>query len=289
MIYAGTAQIIIGSFVAVSALIVDLPWLGSQGSRYLGGAILLFCLAKARGVRWPRYTRFDATLLLLLSLTGMVGFNLCILAALDRADPGTVGAVVGCVPLLLAIIGPLMAGRRPSRRVVLAAGIVVIGAAIVQGIGTATPMGLLFALGALAGEALFSLLAVPLLPRLGPIVLSTSTCFLAGTISFLLGFIIDGRGVLQQPTTKEFLALIYLTVVVTAVAFVAWYAGIARLGVEFAGLFAGLVPISALVSSWIVGSGEVNFLQLSGSLLVGAGVVIGLKRSPSARDSRVRS
>ncbi len=279
-LFAGSAQAIIGSFVAVSALMTNFPWLGGQALRYSSGALLLFGLAKLRGVVWPRYERFDIGMLLLLSMTGMVGFNLCILAALERADPGTVGAIVGCVPLVLAIVGPLLAGRRPSRRIIMAAGIVVLGAAIVEGIGSAQFSGVLFALGALAGEACFSLLAVPLLPRLGPLVLSASSAALAGLISLVLGLVISGTELLQRPTTKEGMALVYLTIVVTAGAFVAWYAGVARLGVEYAGLFAGLIPISALVTSWLVGSGDPSLLQLLGSLIVGAGVVIGLRQSP---------
>ena len=81
----------------------------------------------------------------------------------------------------------------------MAAGIVVLGAAIVEGIGSAQFSGVLFALGALAGEACFSLLAVPLLPRLGPLVLSASSAALAGLISLVLGLVISGTVESKQP------------------------------------------------------------------------------------------
>ena len=96
---------------------------------------------------------------------GMVGFNLAVLAAVDqhrrdqrRRDHRRVS------PVLLALA--TRATARSCRR----AFVVVAGAAIVNG-ADATPdarLGALLALAALVGEVGFTLLAAPLLPRLGP-------------------------------------------------------------------------------------------------------------------------
>jgi hypothetical protein len=64
--------------------------------------------------------------------------------------------------------------------------------------------------------------------------------------------------------------------VVTTIGFVAWYSGVARLGVERAGLFAGLIPVAALASVAVVGASEISGTKLAGSLVVGAGIVLGL-------------
>jgi drug/metabolite transporter (DMT)-like permease len=107
---------------------------------------------------------------------------------------------------------------------------VTVGAAVVQGVGDATLAGLLLSLGALAGEALFSLLAVSLLPRLGPLVLSTSVCAMAAAALGVTAVLVDGAEALPRPSTQEGAAIAYLAVVVTASAFVAWYSGVQRLG-----------------------------------------------------------
>jgi drug/metabolite transporter (DMT)-like permease len=117
--------------------------------------------------RLPRLSARELGLVAALAASGLVGFNLCVLAAVDRADPAVVGLVIGCTPVVLALVGPPLAGRPPTRRGLAAAAVVVVGAALAQGGGRTSATGLLLAVGALAGEAAFSLLAVPLLPKLG--------------------------------------------------------------------------------------------------------------------------
>jgi drug/metabolite transporter (DMT)-like permease len=153
-------------------------------------------------------------------------------AALEHAEPAAVGVVVGCVPVVLALTGPLLARRAPVARVVAAAFVVAVGAAVVQGVGDTTLAGFLLSLGALAGEALFSLLALSLLPRLGPVVLSTYVCAIAASGLALAALLVDGDGALPLPTAEEAAATAYLALAMTAIAVVAWYTGVERLGVE---------------------------------------------------------
>jgi drug/metabolite transporter (DMT)-like permease len=139
------------------------------------------------------------------------------------------------VPIVLALTGPLLARRAPVGRVVAAVVAVTVGAAVVHGVGDTTLAGFLLALGALLGETLFSLLAVSLPPRLGPVVLSAYVCAIAAA----------GLGAPPRwstaawrchcPPRTEAAAIAYLAVAVTAIAFVAWYSGVQRLGVERAG------------------------------------------------------
>lgn len=63
---------------------------------------------------------------------------------------------------------------------------------------------------------------------------------------------------------------------VTAVAFVMWYSAMSRLGADTAGLFAGLIPVSALASSVLIGHDQVTITKAIGVLLVGGGVVFGV-------------
>jgi drug/metabolite transporter (DMT)-like permease len=274
---ATTATTMVGSAVAASSLLVDYPALSGQAGRYAVGAAVLALVLRLRGRgRLPRLSPRDLGLVLALAATGLVGFNLCLLAAVDRADPAVIGLVIGCAPVLLALVGPPLAGRPPTRRGLLAAVVVVAGAALAQGGGKASAAGLALAVGALAGEAAFSLLAVPLLPRLGPIGLSVHVCAAAAVLLAVAAVVVDGPAALAVPTGPEGLALAWLGLVVTALGFVAWYSGVARLGVERAGLFAGLIPVAALASVAVVGTSQVTPAKLAGSLVVGAGILVGL-------------
>src|SRR5579864_685782 len=85
-LYASLAMVLMGSSVAVSRVIAHYPPLGGQAVRYALSAAVLTVLLRARGTA-PGITLGGVVLLLALALTGLVGFNLFLLAALRYTDP----------------------------------------------------------------------------------------------------------------------------------------------------------------------------------------------------------
>jgi drug/metabolite transporter (DMT)-like permease len=82
----------------------------------------------------------------------------------------------------------------------------------------------------------------------------------------------------RLPTAGEAAALVFLGLILTVVAFVFWYTGIAGLGVERAGLFVALVPVFALVTTAAVDRSAPNAAKVAGVLLVGAGLAVAAAR-----------
>jgi drug/metabolite transporter (DMT)-like permease len=280
--YASGAMGALGAGVAVSSVLTAYPVLGGQALRYALAAALLRAFGRGS---FALPTLRELGRLLLLAATGLAAFNVLLIGALREADAGSVGIVVGCAPVVLALAGPLLARRRPSARVLAAAVVVSSGAALVQFSGE--PMStraLLLAGGVLACEAAFSLLAIPLLPRLGPLAVSTYTCALAVPGLLAAGWLVHGASLVRLPGPREGLALGYMALVVTAGGFVAWYAAIARLGVDRAGLFAGLVPVAALAAAAVLGASPPTPARVLGAILVGAGVVVGTSGSSREAD-----
>jgi drug/metabolite transporter (DMT)-like permease len=282
---AAGAMAAVGSSFAVLDTLRDYPASGGQAARYAVGAALLFLLA---GRRLPRPTARQLVQLALLAATGLAAFNLLVMAAEASMDPGSVGVIVASVPVLLALAGPLQDGRRVEPRVVGAAVLVAAGAAAVQGLGgELTAEGLAAALGALACEAAFSLLAAPLLAPLGPVAVSAWAAILAVPMLLATGLAIDGPGgLLRTPTVDEVLALGWLAVIVTAVAFTLWYSAVQALGVERAGLLSGVLPVSALLVAALLGRSELTAGRLAGAMLVGAGIAAGLASASRTRGAK---
>jgi drug/metabolite transporter (DMT)-like permease len=272
---AAAGMAIVGSSFAVLDTLRAYPQSGGQAARYAVGAALLFALA---GRRLPRLTSRQAIRLALLAATGLAAFNLLVMAAEESMDPGSVGVIVATVPVLLALAGPLQDGRRPERRVVGAAVVVAAGAAAVQGLGgEITVAGLAAALGALACEAAFSLLAAPLLAPLGPVAVSAWAALLSVPMLLAAGLALDGPGgLLRVPTAEEALGLAWLAIPVTVVAFLLWYSSVQAIGVERTGLLTGVLPVSALVVAALLGTAELTPGRLAGAALVGAGIAAGL-------------
>lgn len=269
---------VVGTLTAVSAAVSRYPVYGGQAVRYAVAAVILLVIARLTGRRavggarsWPLITALAAT--------GLAGFNVCIVVGTRYTSPATIGTVVGSVPVVLAVAAPLMDGRRPAARTVTAAAVVTAGAGVANGLGHGSVPGLLLALGALAGEVCFSLLALPLLPRLGAVRVSAYSAAAAVPMLLTAGLITDGGAVLRIPTARETAGLAYLTLVVTVGAFLLWYDALGRIGADRAGLFAGLIPVSAVLSTMALGLRTPGRAELAGALLVGAGVALGLRRS----------
>lgn len=270
-------MVIVGGSVAVSALVVDFPVLSGQAARYAIGTACLVALLWLRKERIRRtLTVPDWLRLTALSATGLAAFNYFILRALRDTDAAMVGTVIGCAPLLFALLGPLQARTRPSVRLLVAAGAAVAGAALVHGGGDATATGLTYAAGALAGEVAFTMLAAPLLPKLGPVRLSAYCCAIAVPLLAAGGVIAGELPHLRLPTATEAIVFVHLGLMMTALAFVLWYAGVARLGVARAGMFVALMPVSALAAQAALSQQWPTPTQTAGVLLVAAGLALGL-------------
>jgi drug/metabolite transporter (DMT)-like permease len=273
---AASAMFVVGTLAAVSSVINHYPLYGGQAVRYAMAAVILFAVARAKGLGLVRLTPRETLLLLSLAATGLVLFNVCVIQATRHASPTLVGTTVGTVPVVLALVAPLLARARPSGRVLAAAAAVVAGATITTGLGSGNLTGLLYAVGALACEACFSLLAIPLLPRLGPIRVSAYTQAAAIPLLLIVAVIADGGGILRTPSAAEAAALLYLGTVVSAGAFFLWYDALPRLGADRAGLFAGMVPVGAIVTTFLLGLGAPTVTELGGAALVIAGLAVGL-------------
>jgi drug/metabolite transporter (DMT)-like permease len=262
---------------------VAYPTLTGQALRYAVAVTILALLVRpGRPVRPMDLLRLAA-----LSATGLVGFNVCLLAALRHAEVAVVGTIVGCSPLVLAIVGPLSHRTRPAARLVLASAVVVAGAALVEGTGRADRTGLLAAAGTLAGEVLFSLLAAPLLPRLGPVRVSAWTCALAVPMLGVSALVLGERP--RVPTVAEAVGFGYLALVLTVGAFLLWYAGLHRLGVARAGMFVGVLPVSTLAAAALLDGRLPRLAQVVGVLIVAVGLAVTMITESSASYDDAKS
>src|SRR4051794_6893539 len=256
-----TATIVVGASFPVSQALTAYPFASGQCIRYALGALILTVLLKGR---LGRPTAREFALLFGVAAVGMTAFNLAILASVERIGATNVGVIVGAAPVLLAL---------GTRGVLGPALVVVAGAAIVNGADShLDALGALLAIGALAAEAGFTLLAAPLLPRLGPLRTATWAAWIA-TLQLAL---IHPR--FPTPTTNELAAIAYLAIFTTAVAFVLWFGAVQRLGSARAGLLVGLMPIAAVLVDTLLNGRAPSPADLAGTALVATGVMFGATR-----------
>ena len=281
-VLCGSAMLLVGSSVAVSGGLTGYPVLAGQAWRYLLAGALLVGVMRIGRLSWLRPTAREVGYLCGLAAIGMAGFNIVMLAAVEHADPAVVGSILGAAPVVMAISGSLRRRSWPPASVLVGATVVTTGVVLIEGAGHASLTGLLLAVGVLACELGFSLLAIPLLPRLGPLRMSAYGSLL--TVPILAMFAgLEPGDVLAVPSVNELAALVWLAVIVTAVAFVCWYSGLARLGAARAGLFLGLVPVGAVVTGRAIGLVQPSLWGAIGCLACFCGITIGAAGRPDPR------
>lgn len=261
-ILAGAAAMVfVGGSVAVSALLSGAPLFTAQAFRYTVASVLLLGFARVlhRRVVAPRGAEW--AWLLGVAVTGLVVFNIALVNGSRHAEPAVLGVAVACVPLILAVVGPLLERRRPSPVVLVAALVVTC-------------------------EAGFTLLAVPVLVRHGPWGVSVHATWLAAVAFAVLGVVHEGPAAAARLGLQDVLAVSYLAVAVTAVAFVLWYSSVGSLGTGRAGLLTGVAPVSAAASGVALGAPTPRPLVWVGIVVVAGGLALGLPASRARAHQR---
>ncbi|MDQ0576038.1 DMT family transporter [Agromyces albus] len=268
-------MVLLGSSVAVIDATQHLPVLGVQAARYAVAAVALVVMARAFGIRLVLPRRGDIGWVIGGAMSGLVAFNLATIVGTRHAEPGLLGAAVACIPVALAVAGPLSQRRRPSPRVMTGAIIVSIGAVAVTGWGRGDVIGILMAAALIACETGFTLLGARALPRMGPWSYSAATAVVAAIIFAVLAAIIERTTPASFAEPATVAAILYLGAVATAVAFVLWFTGVQRLGPGTVGLCAGIAaPAAALIAS-LLGAPLPSFGAWLGMAVIAVGLVIG--------------
>ncbi|MER7822273.1 EamA family transporter [Streptomyces sp. NPDC096097] len=273
---------LVGSSVTVSRALVDAPLFATQAVRYAAAALLLFALARAARVTVHRPRGREWLWLAGIAATGLVLFNVAVVRGVARAEPAVIAVAVASVPILLGLLGPVLEGRRPSRRVLLAAPVVVAGAVLVEGTGRTDAAGVAWAALALGCEAAFTLLAVPVLRRHGAWGVSVHAVWLGALMLAGLTVAFEGPAELTSLGRVQWAAAGYLAVMVTAVAFLLWYRTVAAVGAGRAGLLTGVAPLAAAGAGVLTGGGVPGPAVWLGLLVVIAGLASGLRPDRAA-------
>jgi drug/metabolite transporter (DMT)-like permease len=277
-------MVLVGSSVAVSATLTTAPLLAAQAVRYAVASIVLIALARhlhipiaaPRGREWLWLAGIAAT--------GLVLFNVAVVRGVAHAQPAMIAVAVACAPVILGVFGPLLQRQAPQLKIVLAAVAVTAGAVLVEGAGHADLTGIAWAVVALATEAAFTLLAVPVLGRHGAWGVSVHSVWLGAVMFSVLTLVTEGPAAVTRLSTADLGAIAYLAVLVTVAAFVLWYGAVAALGPGRVGLLTGIAPVAAALTGMATGSRAPSPLMWAGIGVVLAGLGYGLS---SRRDRPV--
>jgi drug/metabolite transporter (DMT)-like permease len=268
-------MVFVGGSVAVSGTLDDAPLFTAQALRYGAACLMLIWFARRTGQQLHRPRGCEWAWLIGIAGSGLLLFNIALVRGAQHAEPAVLGVAVACVPVVLAVLGPVLDGTRPQARVLLAAVVVTCGAGLVEGVGRTDAVGVLWAAVVFATEAGFTLLAVPVLGRHGAWGVSVHATWLATVLFAFVGIGYEGPGAVARLHADDLLAIGYLAIAVTAIAFVLWYSCVHRIGASRAGLLTGIAPVSAAAVGVALGGGMPSPAVWVGIACIVAGLAIG--------------
>jgi drug/metabolite transporter (DMT)-like permease len=275
-------MVLVGSSVAVSATLTSAPLLIAQAIRYTIAAAVLTGLARGLGVPITAPRGREWLWLSGIAVTGLVLFNVAVVRGVSHAQPAMIAVAVACAPVVLGVLGPLLQRQAPQRTIVIAAVVVTGGAVLVEGAGHGDAAGIAWAVLALATEAAFTLLAVPVLGRHGAWGVSLHSVWLGAVMFTVLAGVTEGPAAATRLSAADLGAIAYLAVLVTVAAFVLWYSTVAALGPGRVGLLTGIAPVAAALTGMATGSRAPTPLMWAGIAVVLAGLAAGLSSRQSA-------
>ncbi|WP_338801842.1 DMT family transporter [Pseudomonas sp. RSB 5.4] len=268
-----------GTFVAGRFLAGSLSPLFAASLRFLlASAALLGFLWLAR-IPLARPTSRQWLQLLLLGFFGIFFYNLCFFYGLQYINASRASLIVALNPAVIGLASWLLFKERMGRMKVAGIAICIAGAGLVivsrnPQLLAATPdawIGDLLILGCVLGWGVYSLFSRGLNQSLGP-VQTVTLSVLIGTVMLWTLAALRGEvswAALISLGTPQWLSLIYLGVLGSALAYIGYYDGIRKIGATRSGVFIALNPLTAVVLGALL-LGE----QLTLSLYLGGGLVL---------------
>ncbi|MGE8149923.1 DMT family transporter [Pseudomonas vancouverensis] len=268
-----------GTFVAGRFLADALTPLLAASLRFLlaSAALLAFLLvariplARPNGRQWLQLT--------LLGFFGIFFYNLCFFNGLQYINASRASLIVALNPALIGLASWFLFKERLGQAKVIGIVICMAGAGLV--IVSRNPqllaghanawIGDLLIFGCVVGWGVYSLCSRDLNQSLGPLQTVTYSILL-GTAMLCLTCLIRGEWqmtALSGLGVQQWLSLMYLGVLGSALAYIGYYDGIRRIGATRSGVFIALNPLTAVIlGALLLGEPLTLAMCLGGGLIL---------------------
>lgn len=285
------AFVLAGTSVVTARFVSDK--LGSFTITTVSLGLLLLCLfpfyasQTITTMRWLKGD--DWKMILLQAVFGIFAFRIFLLLGLNLTSTAEAGILTGATPAITALLALMFLKEPLLKKTVLGIGCTVAGILFLQGMtvnGGSFSIyhfwGNLLVLCAAASESIFNVLSRKHGAEGGPSQLQTLhpmvQTLLVGAVAFFLCLL---PASLEQPAAslktigiQEWMALAWYGLVVTALAFAFFYAGVKRCDAYTTAAFSGLIPLTAMLLSVFLLGERMAYTQWAGGISVILGILL---------------
>jgi drug/metabolite transporter (DMT)-like permease len=268
---AGTVLLWASAFPAIAVAVPRLGPAGLAVARLAVASAALALAAPLMGVRRP--AAGDLPLIAVCGLAGMTGYQLLLNAGERVVPAGTASLLVATAPVYASLLAVAFLGERPDRRRWAGSAVALSGTAVIaasHGLGFGASA--LVVLGAAVLQGIFHAAQKPLLARYTGFEV-TAYAIWAGTV-FVLPWTGSLLRALPQAGGAAIGSAVFLGLAPSAAGFVLWAHAMGRAAVGRVTLGLYLVPAAAIVIS-LVWLGQVpGPAELAGGAIALAGVIL---------------
>jgi drug/metabolite transporter (DMT)-like permease len=283
------AMALVGSSVVAGKLMAEsLPvFLAGGLSSAIGASVLLpFQLRREGGV--PALAGRDLLVLFLQAFTGIFLFRVLLLWGLLFTSAVEGGVITSTTPAVVGAISFLFLGERLGPRVATGIVLSVLGIAVLNVLGSgagasrgpAPLLGNLLVFGAVVSEALFTIFGKAASERVSPLATAVSASVLSLALFLPLGLYQAVGFDFSSVGFAGWASVVHYGVFVTALGYLLWFGGLAKVPASTAGVFTGVLPVSAVVLSYVVLGEPFSWAHPLGMACVLAAILLIARHEP---------
>ncbi|MBC3366438.1 DMT family transporter [Pseudomonas sp. SWRI154] len=282
-----------GTFVAGRILSDALAPMFAASLRFLLASIALLMFLGLARIPLAKPNLKQGLQLAVLGFSGIFFYNLCFFYGLQHINASRASLIVALNPAVIGLASWGLFRERLGRLKVAGillciggAGLVIVNRdpSVLQATGEGW-MGDVLIFGCVLGWGIYSLFSKGLSESLGPLQTVTWSILL-GTLMLWVACAASGDihfAALSVLDIRQWLSLLYLGVLGSALAYIAWYDGIRKIGATRSGVFIALNPLTAVLLGALLLDERLTAMMCVGGGLILTGIF--LCNKPLARSA----
>ncbi|MDL4839436.1 DMT family transporter [Aquibacillus rhizosphaerae] len=270
------AMVIVGSSVVTGKILIQtMPIFLASELRFLVASLILVpLLIFKEGI--PSLNKKDIVILFFQSFTGVFLFSIFMLYGLKFTTAMEAGLVTSTLPAMVALLAYFITKEKLTRNKIVGILTAILGVIILNisgvvhemQVGNLKILGNLLVLGAVMGEALFIILGKSISKKISPLAITTGVSII-GVLLFLPMAIYDIiRANYSFGYVHDWLLISYFGIIVTVLAFLLMYQGIAILPATTVGILTSVLPLSTVILSFFFLREPFHYYHLIGFCLI---------------------
>ena len=281
------------NFSVMKAALDELDPLAFNALRFPLAALALLVIVHWRGRKLLPPSPKEWWRVAALGLVGHLAYQLFFLFGIELTLAGNASLLIATTPVWVVLLSVLFRKERFSPLILVGATVALVGTAVlILGVGDAGSGGsrkgdLLVLVSALMW-AFYTVFARRLIKRHGALEVTAWTLWIGAPALFLAGvpsLLATDWGAVSA---GSWLGVVYAGVLAVSVCYFLWYRGVQRLGQSRTAIYANFVPVCALLVAWAWLDEVPGELQLTGAVIIFAGIAVAAKAPRMRAGDRAR-